>query len=305
MTKRTKPTDTARSPKSGFHAPSVIINMAAGSASDITSEIKAIFSRLSFAAPKVHLMEPEQLAGAFDTIKTDGTDLLIVYGGDGTCKAGAIAAQEAGIALVALPGGTMNMLPKALYGTDDWETALELALSQDAPRYQAAGIINDHVFFCGAILGEPILMSEARESLRDGEIVDAVKHIPDIVTAIKHGEEFDFKVDGKTFDKEANGLQLYCPFMTEGATVPDAFEIASVPQLSMSDLIGIGAIALTQDWRDSALVKTAFGRRVEITGQGAFDILVDGEPERVKCPITIKLVPEGVSVLAPDLHTKA
>lgn len=288
-----------------FNKPSVIINIAAGSASDITGEIKSIFSGHKFPVPAVHLTPPEQLDAVFEAIKTDGTDLLIVYGGDGTCKAGAIASREAGIPLVALPGGTMNMLPGALYGTHDWREALETALSQGAPRNQPAGIINGHIFFCGAIIGDPILMSEARESLRDGDVVAAVKQVPDIVAAIKYGEEFEYKVDGKVYDRQANGLQLYCPYMTSGAIASDAFEIASVPQLSMAELVGIGAKALTQDWRRSALVKTTFGRRVDITGQGAFDILIDGEPARVTCPIKINLIPEGVRVPAPDLHPKA
>lgn len=199
----------------------------------------------------------------------------------------------------------MNMLPKALYGTDDWKAALELALDQTQPRWQPAGRINHHIFFCGLIIGDPIIMSDAREHLRDGEVVEAVKQIPEIITSIAHGEEFAFSVDGRVFDTEANGLQIYCPGMTSGATQPESFELASAPQLSMSELVGIGARALTQDWRDSMLIKTAYGKRIEITGQGAFDALLDGEMKAVNCPVDIKLDPQGVQVLAPNLQKRA
>ena len=192
-----------------FKKPTAIINMAAGSSSDVTDDIEFIFKRFNFPKPVIHLTDPAQLSGLFQDIKTDGTDLLIVFGGDGTCKSGAIAAREAEIPFIALPGGTMNMLPKALYGTDDWKTALELALLQKTPRWQAAGSVNDYIFFCGAIIGDPITMSDARESLREGDVVDAVKRIPDIMTAIAHGEQFEFIVDGQIFDTEANGLQIY------------------------------------------------------------------------------------------------
>lgn len=285
-----------------FKKPTVIINMAAGSSSDITDDITSLFQRFNSPRLKIHLVEPSKLSETLAAVENDGTDLLVIYGGDGTCKSGAIAARKAGIPLIALPGGTMNMLPKALYGTDDWQFALELALSQREPRWQVAGCINDHIFFCGAIFGDPIVMSEAREALRDGDVLDAVKQLPDIMTAIAHGDRFEFKVDGETFDTQANGLQIYCPHMTSGATNPNAFELASVPQLSMSQIIGIGARALTQDWRDSVHVKTAFAQHLEITGQGAFDILLDGEAEQVDCPITIKLEQQGVLVLAPNLH---
>ena len=291
--------------KPSFKKPSLIINSAAGSTTDISEEAKRLFLDHDYAAPEIHLVEPAALDEAFEAVQSDGTDLLVIYGGDGTCKAGAIVAREAGIPLIALPGGTMNMLPKALYDTDDWQIALDLALTQKQPRWQAAGAFNQHIFFCGAIVGDPISMSEARESLRDGEVLEALKQLPDIITDIAHGERFEFKVDGKVFDREANGLQIYCPYMTLGATSADAFELASVPQLSMSELVGIGAKAMTQDWRDSIHVKTAFAQTIGISGQGAFDVLLDGEPEEVLCPVTIKLDPQGVLVLAPDLNAKA
>ena len=288
-----------------YKKPAVIINMAAGSTLDISDDIIPIFKEFGVAEPLIHSVQPQALEKVFTTVSSDGTDLLVIYGGDGTCKAGAIAAREADIPLIALPGGTMNMLPKALYGTDDWNAALRSALSQTHPRWQAAGKINDHMFFCGVILGDPVIMSEAREALRDGDILDAVKQVPEIMTAITYGERFEFKVDGHLFDRDANGLQIYCPFMTKGATLSDAFELASVPQLSMPQLMGIGARAMAQDWRDSVHVKTAPARHIQINGQGAFDVLIDGEPESIKCPIDITLHEKGVRVLAPDMRAGA
>ena len=305
MTARPNAENEASMLRAKFKKPAVIINMSAKSTSDITGELTSIFERLNHLTPAVHLTDAAQLSEKFEAIKADDTDLLIVFGGDGTCKSGAIVAREMGIPIIALPGGTMNMLPKALYGTDNWQSALELALAQKEPRWQSAGYLNHHIFFCGAIIGDPVTMSEARESLRGGDMLEAVKQVPEIMTAIAHGDPFEFKVDGKVFDRNANGLQIYCPFMTSGATSPNDFELASVPQLSMAQLIGIGAKALTQDWRESAHVKTAYAKRVEINGQGAFDILLDGEPETVSCPVNIHLEEQGVLVLAPDLNMKA
>lgn len=285
-----------------FLKPSIIINTAAGSTSDITADITAIFEANDYSKPQTHLCEPAQLATALNKIKTDGTDLLIIFGGDGTCKAGAVAARKLGIPLIPLPGGTMNMLPRAVFGLAEWRKALDLALSQKKPRWQSAGLINGKIFFCGAILGDPIKMADARELLREGHVVEAVKQIPEIVSAISQGEEFEFKADDKIEAKHANGLQIYCPFMTEGAHKSDAFEIASVPQLSISNLMEIGGRAIIQNWRDSPHVKTALVNKLEITGQGDFDILLDGEHETVSCPLSIELEPEGVLVLAPELR---
>ncbi len=282
-----------------FKSPSLIINLGSGSASDISHEIEAIFNERGLPQPTIYLAQPSDLGALFERINGDGTDLLIVYGGDGTLKSGAEAAQKAEVPFIALPGGTMNLLPKALYGTDDWKTALEIALSQPAPRWQAAGRVNEATFFCGALFGDPIVISEARETLRNGEILEAIKQIPDILTAISHGERFTFKADGKVFDKASNGLQISCPSMRNDAKSETHFELASVPQLTMAKLATIGAIALADDWRSSHDVMTTLAETVTITGQGAFDILLDGEPETVSCPITINLDPKGVKVLAP------
>lgn len=285
--------------------PSVVINTGSGSATDISQDLYPFFTKHGLPKPVIHVVEPGALADTFKTICGNGTDLLVVYGGDGTCNFGAAIAKKAGIPLIALPGGTMNMLPKALYGTDDWREALELALTQSDPRWQAGGRVNGKTFFCGLIMGDPIVMSEAREALRDGDVIEAVKQLPEIAGAIKHGEKFKFRADGKIFDRASNALQISCPGMTSGAQATDKFEIASAPQMSMTNLVGIGAKALMDDWRASSDVLVKQARTVAITGQGEFDILLDGEPDRVSCPIKITLDSEGVRVLAPDLNKKA
>ena len=215
MTKRSTASTDKSNIRANFNSTTVIINMAAGRSSDISEEVITIFERFNYPKPTIQLVEPSELAKALETIKRGATDLLVIYGGDGTCKSGAMAAREAGIPLIALPGGTMNMLPKALYGTDKWQDALELALSQSGPRWQVGGLVNERIFFCGAIIGDPITMSEARESLRDGEIIEAVKHLPDIVTAIAHGDQFEFKVDGKLFETQAKWASDILPFNDE------------------------------------------------------------------------------------------
>jgi hypothetical protein len=43
-------------------------------------------------------------------------------------------AQPDGPLVAPLPGGTMNMLPRALYGTADWKVALRRALEEGAPQ---------------------------------------------------------------------------------------------------------------------------------------------------------------------------
>ena len=98
-----------------FRKPALIINMGSGSTTDISVPAAALFETKGYTKPAIHKVGPEDLMRCLADVAQDGTDLLVIYGGDGTCRAGA------------LPGGTMNLLPKALYGTTDWAVALELA----------------------------------------------------------------------------------------------------------------------------------------------------------------------------------
>jgi diacylglycerol kinase family enzyme len=283
-----------------LRAPSVIINKGAGKTEASSSEIETIFKRHNMRAPNIHVVDPADLGDSFKTVSNDGTDLLIILGGDGTCKSGAEVARRLDIPLVALPGGTMNMLPKALYGTDNYAEALNVALSSSQFRWQAAGNINGEYFYCGAHIGDPTIISDARESMREGDVIEAAKHVPEIIKSISEGDPFKVRVDGEIFDRRSNGLFLSCPFMTRSATRPDAFELASAPRLSMMELAGIGMMALASDWRNSADIRVIQAQTIDIESQGKIDVLLDGEATSFDCPVKISLEPKGVRVLAPE-----
>jgi diacylglycerol kinase family enzyme len=101
-------------------------------------------------------------------------DVLFVLAGDGTAGTVASRAGPDGPLVAPLPGGTMNMLPKALYGTADWKAALKVALEEGAPQCVAGGEISDgqvtQAFYCAAILGSPALWAPAREAVREGKL---------------------------------------------------------------------------------------------------------------------------------------
>ena len=66
-------------------------------------------------------------------------DVLIVFGGDGTIRTAAGACAEKGLYLIPLPGGTMNMLPRALYGDVAWEEALKNTLTAPSAKMLSGG----------------------------------------------------------------------------------------------------------------------------------------------------------------------
>ena len=282
---------------------SVVINSASGSTSDISEEIRQKLTRAGYPGPAIYNCAPDELDDAFKRVLADETDLLIIFGGDGTCKAGAVCAREKSIPVITLPGGTMNILPKALYGTTDWQDALDLALSQDAPRWMAAGQVNDQLFFVAMILGEPTKISNMREELREGHIIEAIKQVPEVIDAVTSGEVFEYAIDGSPYIRDANALLLSCPYMATGAQNPSMFELATVPPMTLTSVLGVGAKTLITDWRESGHVRVGDAQKLEVIGSGKFDILLDGEPHTVDAPITVTLLEQGVQVLAPHLNS--
>jgi len=287
-----------------FKHPSVIINLSSGSTTDVSEDMSGIFASHGYTPPQIHAVDAAGLKAAFQTVREDGTDLLVIYGGDGTCKSGAVVAIELSIPIIALPGGTMNMLPKALYGTDDWAQALEKALSNPKPRSFPAGKINDELFFCGAIIGDPTNMAEARESIRDGDILDAIKKVPDVVSAITEGNPISYTVDGKPYARSTNLLHLFCPVMVGDPETETKLELTSVPTFTVPDLFAAGVRSLISGWRDTEQIDVRRVKIIEIKGQGAFDILLDGEAAQVECPIKISLQQDAVKVLAPTINAE-
>jgi diacylglycerol kinase family enzyme len=109
-------------------------------------------------------------AGNFDQAIAEAfaaaPDVIFVLAGDGTARSVAAKARPEGPMIAPLPGGTMNMLPKALYGTADWKLALRRALEEGEPQSVSGGEVSGEYFYCAAILGSPALWAPAREAMR-------------------------------------------------------------------------------------------------------------------------------------------
>src|SRR4029453_4568855 len=77
-------------------------------------------------------------------------DVLGVLGGDGTIRTAAEICGAERSYLIPLPGGTMNMLAKALYGDLSWEDALDKTLASPSPKALSGGRVADKQFFIAA-----------------------------------------------------------------------------------------------------------------------------------------------------------
>ena len=93
--------------------------------------------------PKIWCGAAEEMERSFAEARRQKLEILIVLGGDGTIRTAAEACTKEGLYLIPLPGGTMNMLPQALYGDVSWRDALKSTLATPSPKLLSSGRIAD------------------------------------------------------------------------------------------------------------------------------------------------------------------
>src|SRR4029434_1224580 len=152
-----------------------IINASSGGC-NLESEEKmlSILRGAGIVEPKVWCGEAKEMERSFAEAAEQKLEVLIVLGGDGTIRTAAEACAEKGSYLIPLPGGTMNMLPRALYGNVSWEEALKKTLTAPSTKVLSGGRVVNKRFFIAAIVGAPALWTQPRESMREGHIADAI-----------------------------------------------------------------------------------------------------------------------------------
>lgn len=166
-----------------------IINTSSGGCdSESGVEMLDILKSTGVTNCKTWCGESDQIERAFAEAAAFKPKMLVVLGGDGTIRAAAEACTGTGTYLLPLPGGTLNMLPRALYGDVSWQDALRTTLAAPVTKALSGGRTGDELFFVAAIVGAPGLWMEARESIRERRVVDAAEK-----SAVAFQEIFDTK----------------------------------------------------------------------------------------------------------------
>jgi diacylglycerol kinase family enzyme len=131
-----------------------IINTSSGGC-DLESEQKMlnIFKAAGIVEPKMWCGGAGQMERAFAEAFGQKLEVLVVLGGDGTIRTAAERCADEGRYIIPLPGGTMNMLPRALYGDVSWDDALKNTLAAPSAKVISGGRVADKQFFVAAVVG--------------------------------------------------------------------------------------------------------------------------------------------------------
>lgn len=278
----------------------VLLNTASGSCTEASAtEIDAILEEAGVHGARTWICGPDQIAGAFDEIGAYRPELFIVLGGDGTIRFAAEQSRKMRTLLIPLPGGTMNMLPKALYGNRTWQDALRDTLSAPHAREISGGSANGVQFFIAAIVGGPTLWTHAREALRTGDLPEAIArgmHAFTNMLAKKVRYTFSPSIKG-----EADALVALCPLVS--IAMSDTAQGLEAAVIEVEDALGALSLASSATfgaWRENEKVALTATKRVLIEADEDIPIILDGESMELGKVIDIVFVPNAFKVLTPS-----
>jgi len=289
---------------SGLKVGAIINTSSGGCDSESEAEMLDILKDAGVTNYKTWCGESDQIKRAFAEAATHKPNMLVVLGGDGTIRTAAEACTGTGTYLLPLPGGTLNMLPRALYGDAPWQNALKDTLADPAIKVLSGGRVGEELFFVAAVVGAPGLWMEAREALREGDILDALH---------KGGTAFEAMFDttiqyfiSPEVSGEAEVVTVICPLVSEQMSDSEqTLEAAAIAVANAAEVLGLVTAAAFGKWRENKRVTLSKTDRVTVKSSGDIPLFLDGERANVGKNAEITFVPKAVNMIVPaNLSTK-
>lgn len=218
---------------------------------------------------------------------------LLVLGGDGTARAAAELLGPGGAPFAPLPGGTMNMLPRAIYGEAPWPDVVRALAAGCAAAPLPGAVAEGQAFFVAALFGSPALMARAREAVREGRLLVALKRMRRAL-GYAFGARVRVALPGARL-RSGEAIAALCPSLTgrEGElewAALDPADALEAARLSVKALMGAG-------WRDDPAAATAFAAEGRVRGRAIVPAILDGEPTAFDGPVRVRFVPQAARVL--------
>jgi diacylglycerol kinase family enzyme len=206
-------------------------------------------------------------------------DTVVLFAGDGTINAALCALAKWKGSFLILPGGTMNLLAKALHDTLDPAKIIHAAheeKSRVALPFVEAG---PHRAFVGMILGPATTWVRAREAARHGRIWRLAQ-----AARVAWGRTFGgsgIRISG------APGLtdRYQAVFVTPG---DKELHVAAVDARDWGAIVQLGWDWLTGDWVAARAVSEAHTQEIRPRGRKKILALFDGEPVTLAPGATIR-----------------
>jgi diacylglycerol kinase family enzyme len=289
-------------PRPRLQSIAAVVNPASGSVRPgAEKELRAVVAEHGYA---LHLftVEAHKVEQVVRDAVAAGPDLLVVLAGDGTARLAADLCGPDGPLVAPLPGGTMNMLPHAIYGIVPWREALQATLNLGVERIVSGGKICGRSFFVAAILGAPALWGEAREALRGGRLFEAERRMKLAIRRAFTGG-LRYAAEGSE-DRHGEALALICPLISKAIHGDSALEMAALDFRNAREMVRLAFKGVTGDWRSDPSVSSTLVQRGCARMRGSIPAILDGETCKLPRRAEFEFTPRAFRALAP-VHAAA
>ena len=272
---------------SSFSRPALVCNSQSGSHDDTVLAAIAESCRAA-GTPLVAIfaLPDDDIPGAAE-LDRQGIDLLLVWTGDGTINAAARGAAGWGGAILPLPGGTLNLLSKALHGDRAVVEILADALQGTGRRGPIPTIRSDGGdAFITIVAGPATRWAEVRETMRQEGLIEASRAAPDALDAMTNAP--GVRVAGH---EAAYPAVILTP-------TPEGIRADGVLTEGTGDVLRHGLAWLGGDFRDGPSEEIATGAAVTLESEAPISLEYDGELDEVASPARFDLGSSAVDFLA-------
>lgn len=195
-------------------------------------------------------------------------DTVVLFAGDGTINAALCALADWDGAFLILPGGTMNLLAKALHG--DAEPAAIIHAAHDGGRKVALPYVEagPHRAFVGLILGPAAHWARAREAARNGRVAR-------VLGAMRSAWRRTFGRGIRVAGVPGMHGRYQAVYVSPAA---HGLEVAAIDARDWAAIAELGWNWLTGDWVAARAVTDRRAERVRPLCRRPVLALFDGEP---------------------------
>ncbi|WP_439568760.1 diacylglycerol/lipid kinase family protein [Sphingopyxis sp.] len=270
-----------------FTRPALLCNTQSGSHDEAVRDQIAELCRTHGAPLVATFALPDGDIPDAAALKQQNIDLLLVWTGDGTINAAATQGAGWDGAILALPGGTLNLLSKALHGDRPVSEILTDALQGRARRSPIPTVVSGAgTAFITVVAGPATRWAEVRETMRQDGLIEASRAAPDALDEMMNAPGVRVGTDGKAYPAviltpTAAGIRAD-GILTEGT----------------GDVLRHGLAWLGGDFRDGPSEPIATSEAVVLESDQPISLEYDGELQEVASPAKFSLGTSAVDFIA-------
>lgn len=250
----------------------LVVNAASGSNSDESvSELVAHLERAGFPAARTICFPDDDLPDGA-ALDAAGVGIIAIFAGDGTIHSQVMKVQDWGGFVLVLPGGTQNLLPKAVHGdeADVSDIVARLGAGELVGFCRPAVRTSAGFALVEVVAGPGATWAEVREGVRDMDIPTIASALGEAVreTAVGAPVHVDVPPLGRRSGYRALRVDAHRGTLTVDAY--DAQDIADVARHAASML-------LRQDFRNGPHEELGSAPRIVCRSDAPIPLMLDGE----------------------------